>query len=381
MRGRRRRRRAVLSDVVPVATWAANANPAGSRPASAIAARIAIALLAEVGDVGVRDRRQHPAVAVAGDERQAASLLAAEPDRRAAGRQRWWQVRRPVERVERIGPRDAGLGGGGVAEQGLDHLEGRLEPIEPLADRRQRDPERHVLTLMPARAEPEDEAAAGHVVEDRRGLGQDRRVAERVRQDAVPTTSCRAPGGRARRPRERLPARAAAIAGGSVRWSFIQPESKTASSPARAQVASRVGQSTSCGEVLKPIETSAAGFRGQWRGQERCHPLAGRDRAFRRRADQRGVLRHHAAGVVRRPAAVQRAPPASDSSAGTSRSSALRSTSITIVVALLDERDRAAERGLRRDVADHQPVGPAGEPAVGDAARRSRRGPRRRVRR
>ena len=34
-------------------------------------------------------------------------------------------------------------------------------------------------------------------------------------------------------------------------------------------------------------------------------------------------------------------------------------------VALLDDRDRAAERGLGRDVADHQAVGPAGEPAVG----------------
>ena len=34
-------------------------------------------------------------------------------------------------------------------------------------------------------------------------------------------------------------------------------------------------------------------------------------------------------------------------------------------VAFLDDGDRAAERGLRRDVADHQAVGPAREPAVG----------------
>ena len=35
------------------------------------------------------------------------------------------------------------------------------------------------------------------------------------------------------------------------------------------------------------------------------------------------------------------------------------------LVAFLDDRDRAAERRLGRDVADHQAVGPAGEAAVG----------------
>ena len=39
----------------------------------------------------------------------------------------------------------------------------------------------------------------------------------------------------------------------SVRWSFIQTDSKTSCSPMRAQIASSVAQSTACGEVLIPI--------------------------------------------------------------------------------------------------------------------------------
>ena len=63
---------------------------------------------------------------------------------------------------------------GGVGEQRLDRPDGRFEPVEPLADRRQRDPERDVLALVPAGAEAEDEPAAGHVVEDRRRLRERR---------------------------------------------------------------------------------------------------------------------------------------------------------------------------------------------------------------
>ncbi len=53
----------------------------------------------------------------------------------------------------------------------------------------------------------------------------------------------------------------------SVRWSFIQTDSKTSCSPMRAHVASRVAQSTACGEVLIPMErrrASVIGRRG-WR--------------------------------------------------------------------------------------------------------------------
>jgi hypothetical protein len=41
-------------------------------------------------------------------------------------------------------------------------------------------------------------------------------------------------------------------------WSLSQPLSKTPSSPARAHVASIVGQSTFWGEVLNPIERRPA---------------------------------------------------------------------------------------------------------------------------
>ena len=47
----------------------------------------------------------------------------------------------------------------------------------------------------------------------------------------------------------------------------------------------------------------------------------------------------------------------------------------TIDVALLDERDRPAERGLGRHVPDHQPARAAREPAVGEQRDASRPGP------
>ena len=60
------------------------------------------------------------------------------------------------------------------------------------------------------------------------------------------------------------------------------------------------------------------------------HAAAGRDRALGRGPDERGVLRHHPAGVARRRR--RPAPPAGARSPrpATSRSSALRSTSMTI---------------------------------------------------
>ena len=76
--------------------------PDRARSASS-SARIRSALVGEVVVSHGRDRRQHPAGAVPGDERDAALLLAAQPHRRAARRQRRRRVRRPGERIERVG--------------------------------------------------------------------------------------------------------------------------------------------------------------------------------------------------------------------------------------------------------------------------------------
>ena len=126
----------------------------------------------------------HPSPSRA-DEGEAAPLLAAQPDRRTAGRERRRQVRRAVERVERIRARDARFATGLLAEERLEDVDRGLEPGEPLLDLREWDPEGQVLALVPARTEADDEPAPGRVVEDSGRLGEDRRMAERDRQDAM----------------------------------------------------------------------------------------------------------------------------------------------------------------------------------------------------
>ena len=52
-------------------------------------------------------------------------------------------------------------------------LDGRLEQVEPLAGRRERDPVRRVLAVPPAGADAEERPTAGERVEGGRGLGGD----------------------------------------------------------------------------------------------------------------------------------------------------------------------------------------------------------------
>ncbi len=67
-----------------------------------------------------------------------------------------------------------------------------LEQVGPLRDRRERQPELAVLVVVPARAEPELDPAAGHLVDRRHDLGEVARVAERDRgdQSAEPDPRC-----------------------------------------------------------------------------------------------------------------------------------------------------------------------------------------------
>ena len=216
-----------LSAVVPAGTWAISANVAGSRPIASSAAQDRVAPLGEVRHVGRvlvgRDGRQQPAVGDRRRQRDAAPLLAAEPDRRAARRQRRRVVGRAVERVERVGAGHARVRRGLGREERPDRVDRRFEPVEPLGHRRERDPERRVLRLEPAGAEAQDEPAAGRVVHDRRGLGQDRRMAERGGQHGMAEPLAGHVVGEGGHRRERLERRARrARAPMSVRWSFIQ---------------------------------------------------------------------------------------------------------------------------------------------------------------
>ena len=95
-------------------------------------------------------------------------------------------VGRPVERVEGVRAGHARQVPGPVREERPDDAERRLEPVEPFDDRRERDPERDVLRIVPAGAEADDESTAGDVVEDRQLLGQHGRVTEGGRQDGDP---------------------------------------------------------------------------------------------------------------------------------------------------------------------------------------------------
>src|SRR5699024_5629371 len=138
-----------------------------------------VALLREVVDVAGTVARHRPALGEARRQPDAAWPLPAQPDRRPAGTNRRRLIRGPVQRELRIRERDAAAGCGIGPEERLEHPQRGLVAAEALAQRWQRDAERVVLALVPAGAEAQDEATAGDVVEYRRLLGEDGRVAER----------------------------------------------------------------------------------------------------------------------------------------------------------------------------------------------------------
>ena len=169
------------------------------------------------------DRRHVPALRDGRRERDAASLVPAEPDRRTAGRQRSGQVRRALERVEAVRPRHARLAGGFVREERAQDVHGRFEAVEPLRHVRQRDPERDVLADMPSRPEADDEPPAGDVIEQRRLLRQHDRVAERVRQHAMAEPLAGDVVGQRGHRGERLPAPPASLHRG-IRDVVVHPD-------------------------------------------------------------------------------------------------------------------------------------------------------------
>ena len=70
-----------------------------------------------------------------------------------------------------------------VPQQEIEHLHRLAEPVDPLGIVRVLDPEHRVLELDPAGAEPDLEPAVADVVDGRRLLGEQRRVAEGVATD------------------------------------------------------------------------------------------------------------------------------------------------------------------------------------------------------
>ena len=106
---------------------------------------------------------------------------------------------RVVHRVDRPVVRDQL-----AVEQPAHQHHGLVEPVEPLAEAAAEvDPVGVVLALEPGAAEPEDRAAARQVVERRRELRRQARVAERVGGDHQPE---RRPLGDLRPAREDRPA-------------------------------------------------------------------------------------------------------------------------------------------------------------------------------
>ena len=124
---------------------------------------LAVAIGADVGGV--------PAVGVLGGDAQRALLpRAADPDRQPV-LHRGGQARR-VDRAEVL----ALVRGAVLGEEAADQRERLLELVEAAADRREVVAEGLGLGLVPPRAEAELEAAAGDVVERRRGLREQARV-------------------------------------------------------------------------------------------------------------------------------------------------------------------------------------------------------------
>ena len=169
-----------------------------------------IAPLVPVREITRVTHRQHPAIAVAAGQGQAARLLSAVEDRWPA----WSQGRRLVRRVaeRRVGrvEFDAGRLARRIREERAQHLQAQFEAVEPLAQRRQRDAELLVFAFVPARADAEDEPPAGGVIQDRCLLGEDRWMSERVRQHADSDPPPGYPMGQRGDRGQRLPAGSAA---------------------------------------------------------------------------------------------------------------------------------------------------------------------------
>ena len=163
-----------------------------------------VPLLDEVVHLSGLRAGEDPAGGTPRGQGDAPRLLAAQDDRRTAGREGARGADRAVQRVVRVRARDAGQGQRVGGPERLEHLHRGDEPADPLPDGRQRDGERLVLALEPARAKAKGEAPLGGVVHHDRRLGHEDRVAERVGEDPVPDTDPRHPVGKDRRQRERL---------------------------------------------------------------------------------------------------------------------------------------------------------------------------------
>ena len=191
-----------VSDVVPVRTWAAKANPAGSRPASAIAASMPRAFRRSRG---CRSRGWPAASSRCRGGRRARGRDA--PGRRARSAARRASAAAACSSPRRAGRTgragDAGLGAAASLNSALTR--GTADTSRSIARRiGGTDTERHVLALEPAGAEPDDEPAARGVVEDVGGLRDDRPAGGTCSTGRRGRPSCPARGGRGPRSRERL---------------------------------------------------------------------------------------------------------------------------------------------------------------------------------
>lgn len=169
--------------------------------------------LGEVGDavrstVGQHER-DDPTLDVPSRQIDPATLLATEPDGGAAGSQCARLVRGVREGHIGVWSSDPGHLACVVGEHRSEDGQSRLQAVETLDNRRERDAERGVLRLVPARPEARDEPPAGHVVKDRQLFGQYRRVPERRRQDANTEPLARNAMGEGSERRDRLEACAA----------------------------------------------------------------------------------------------------------------------------------------------------------------------------
>ena len=112
------------------------------------------------------------------DPQRSLLTAAADEDLRTARLDRSRHVERLLDPVVRARERRALLG-----EHRLDDRERFLQPIHPLADRREVVAIALVLDLVPGGAEAEDRPPAGDGVERRDLLGQQRRIAVRDARD------------------------------------------------------------------------------------------------------------------------------------------------------------------------------------------------------
>ena len=186
-----------------------------------------VTLHAEVVEVGRTaqgdDRGQQPAVGDGRGQGDPAWPLSAEPKRRTARGARRRLVRGLLEGIEGVGSGHARWRRRLRRPERPQDVHCGLEAVEALRHRRHRDPERQMLSFVPAGAEPDDEATAGGVVQDRGGLGQHGRVAERRRQHAVPDPLAWHPMDERRHRGQRLEARSVPLVG-DVRQVVVHPD-------------------------------------------------------------------------------------------------------------------------------------------------------------